>query len=204
MNEGSGALVFWILVPLFAGVGLYLVWYSRHRKKKLVAFANKHQLHISPELEEDLQKTLDASFSLKTANLVRSFGQLSNLIDGGPILVFQAVELLDLNPHAQSYSTHFPRIVALFDVSTDHNEFFLVDKSGQAIQRPPKSNPPNSEIAGTSKRIAASCNARHPLSVTFAHGHGLIYFEPLLTGGETVDDVSSLYCIAKSMQQELT
>lgn len=204
MNEGSGALVFWILVPLFAGVGLYLIWYSRHRKKILVAFANKHQLHISPEHEKDLQKTLDARFSLKTANLVRSFGQLSNLIDGGPILVFQAVELLDLDPHAQSYSTHFPRIVALFDISTDYNEFFVVDKSGQAIQRPPRSNTPIPDVAGTSKRIADSCNARHPLSVTFAHGPGLIYFEPLVTGGETVDDISSLYCIAKSMHQELT
>jgi hypothetical protein len=203
LNEGSDALVFWILIPIFAAVGFYLFWYSRRRKKMLEAFAKTHRLHIRPEHKEELQKTLDSRFSLKDENRVRSFGQLSSLIDGGSMWFFRAVELLDLNPHARSYSTHFPRIAALFKVSQDYEEFFVLGRSLQAIQKLPGSSPPNPDVVEITKRIAAECHARHPLSVTLARGHGLIYFEPLVTGGEKMRDLHALYCIAKKMREEL-
>ena len=204
MTDVSGALVFWILVPLFVAVGLYLIWYSHRRKKMLESFAKTHQLCIRPEHERELQKTLDSCFSLKGEGLVRSFGQLSSFVDGESIWVFRAVEILDLNPNAQSYSTHFPRIVALFQISTEHEEFFILDKSMQARRRLFRSKSPNLDVIEISKRITASCKARHPLSVTFTRGHGLIYFEPLVTGGETMSDVNSLYCIAKNMCEALS
>ncbi len=203
MNDGSDALVWWILVPLFAAVGLYLIWYSRRRRKMLEAFAATHGLRLMPEREGELQETLDACFSLKIDGLVRTFDQLSSVLVGGSIWVFRAVELLDLNPHARSPSTHFARIAALFEVSPDQDEFFLLDKSMQARQRLPGSPTPGSDVAGIVKRITASCNARHALSVTLARGHGLIYFEPLVTGGETLNDVDALYCIATSMREDL-
>jgi len=204
MNEGSGAVVFWILVPLFAAVGFYLFWYSRRRKKMVEMFAKNHQLRIRPDYEKELQKTLDTFFSLKDDGLVRSFGQLSSLVEGESIWLFRAVELLDLNPHAQSYSTHFPRIVALFGNSTEHEEFFVLDKSMQTRQRLPGSKSPNIKVSEIAKQTAVSCKARHPLSVTVTRGHGLIYFEPLVTGGETISDVNSLYCIAKNMCERLS
>jgi len=204
MNEGSGALVFWILAPLFVAVGLYLFWYSRRRKKMLEAFAKIHQLRIRPEYEKELQRTLDTCFTLKDEGLVRSFGQLSSLVDGESIWLFRAVELLDLNPHAQSYSTHFARIVALFDISKDHDEFFVLDKSFHANKRLSGSKSPNPNVIEISKQIAKSCKARHPLSMTLTRGHGLIYFEPSVTGGETINDVNSLYCIAKNMCEKLS
>jgi hypothetical protein len=204
MNKVSGALVFWILVPLFVAVGLYLFWYSRRRKKMLEAFAKMHQLRIRPEYEKELQKTLDICFSLKDEGLVRSFGQLSSLVDGDSIWLFRAVELLDLNPHARSYTTHFPRIVALFDTSTDHEAFFILNKSMQVSQRLPRLKSPNTKVIEIARRAAASCKTRHTMSVTVTRGHGLIYFEPLVTGGETISDVNSLYCIAKNMYENLS
>lgn len=204
MGEGSDAVVFWILFPVFAAVGLYLFWYSRRRKKMLEAFAKMHNLRIRPEYKEDLQKTLDTCFSLGDTSLERSFGQLASLVDGGSIWLFRAVELLDLNPHAQSSSTHFPRIAALFDHSTEHEEFFVLDKSMQTRQRLPGSKSPDIKVTEIAKRTAISCKARHPLSVTVTRGHGLIYFEPLATGGETISDVNSLYCIAKNMCARLS
>ena len=170
----------------------------------LDAFAKTHQLRIRPEHEKELQKTLDSCFLLKDKGLVRSFGQLSSLVDGESNWLFRAVELLDLNPHSQSYSTHFSRIVALFDILTDHDEFFVLNKSMQASQKLPRSKSPNPMIIEITKRIAKSCKARHNLSVTLTCGHGLIYFEPLTTGGETISDVSSLYCIAKNMSEKLS
>jgi hypothetical protein len=204
MNEGSGALVWWILVPVFAALGLYLIWYSKRRKKMLEGFAKTHQLRIRSDHEQELQRTLDNCFSLKSENLVRSFSQLSSLIDGGSIWIFRAVELLDLNPHAKAQSTHFAKIAALFDASTDYDEFFVLDRSFQAKPRTSGSKNPDPHVTEISKRIAASCEARHPLSVTLSRGHGLIYFEPLVTGGEKMSDVDSLYCIANHMRGELT
>ena len=82
MNEGSGALVFWILIPLFLAVGLYLIWYSRHRKEMLETFSKTHHLSFRPEYKGKLQKTLDQCFRLEGEGLARSFGQLSSLIAG--------------------------------------------------------------------------------------------------------------------------
>lgn len=204
MNEGSGVLVFWILVPLFVAVGLHLILYSRRRKKILAVFANEHQFFINPEYEKELQMKLDNCFTLEGEGLVRSFGQLSSLVEGESVWLFRAVELLDVNPHAQSCSTHFNRIAAIFDLSNDHDEFFLLDKSMQASQKLPKSKPANPEIIEIAKQTVVSCEARHTLSITLKHGHGLIYFEPLVTGGETNADVNSLYCIAKTMSEKLS
>lgn len=205
MNESTGTLAFGILIPLFVAVGLYLVWYLHRRKKMLETFAKTHQLFMRPEYERELQKTLDICFSLKEEGLVRSFGQLSSIVDGGSIFLFRAVELLDLNPHAQSFSTHFPRIAALFDISTTFiAEFFILDKSMQAHQRLPGPESPNFEVIRISRQIAQSCKARHPLSVTLVRGRGLIYFEPLVTGGETMSDIASLYCIAHKMREQLS
>lgn len=204
MSEGSGFLVLSILVPLFVAVGLYLIWYSRRRKKMLEAFAKTHQLRIRPEHENRLQKTLDRCFSLENEGLVRSFGQLSSIVDGGSIWLFRSVELLDLDPRAQSPSTHFPRIAAVFDASTEHEEFFVLDKSMRARQRSPSSQSPDSNATEIARQAAASCEAQHSLSVTLTRGHGLIYFEPVVTGGETMSDVNSLYCIAKHMYEELS
>ena len=204
MNEFSGTLVFWILVPVFAAVGLYLIWYTRRRKKMLENFASTHRLRVVPEHRQKLQATLDRCFLLEEEGLVRSFGQLSSPVDGGQVWLFRAVELLDLNPHAQAYSTHFSRISAMFDVpSTFHYEFFVLDKSMQAHQRLPGAESPNPDAVRISKQIAQSCKARHRLSVTLARGQGLIYFEPLVTGGETVSDIASLHCIAQGMRKQL-
>ena len=204
MDEGSGALVAWILAPLFVAVGIYLIWYSRRRKKMLAAFAKTHQLMPRPEYKEEIQKTLDSCFSIKNGGVVRSFGQLSSIVFGESIWIFRTVELLDLNPHSQSYSTHFSRIAVLFNILTDHDEFFILNKSGHANQRLPGSKLPDPHIAGLVKRSAVSCEARHPISVTLTGGYGLIYFDPLVTGGETKSDINSLYCIAKDMREKLS
>ncbi|MDY7037928.1 MAG: hypothetical protein SV375_17420 [Thermodesulfobacteriota bacterium] len=170
----------------------------------LESFAKSYQLRFRPEKAKEVQQTLDSCFSLKGQGLVRSFGQLSSLVEGESTWLFRTVELLDLNPYEQSYSTHFPRIASLFDIPTDHEEFFFLDKSMKPIQRLPKSEPPNANVIEITKRIATSCKARHPLSVTLRRGHGLIYFEPMVTGGETIDDLNSLYCIAKMMCEKLS
>jgi hypothetical protein len=110
MNNSSGALVMWILVPLFVALGLYLVWYSRRRKNMFEAFANTHQFHISQDHDAELQNILKRCFSIEEKGLVRSFDQLSSLVDGTPIWLFRAVELLDLNPLLRVIRLTFPEL----------------------------------------------------------------------------------------------
>ena len=78
-----------------------------------------------------------------------------------------------------------------------------MDKSMQPRQRVSGSVLPNPNVAEITKQIIKSCAALHLLSVTLARGHGLIYFEPLVTGGETINDVNSIYCIAKKMCEKV-
>lgn len=200
MNEGT--IVAWILIPTFLAVGVYLIWYSRRRKKLVESFADLHQLPMCPERKAQIQVALDTSFVLKDG-LVRTFGQLSSLVDGFGIWMFRTVELLDLDPHAQSHSTHFNRIAALFEISADHGEFFLLDAAGQPHRKLPGRNQPNAAVVKTVRLISQACSVRHALSVTLSRGHGLIYLEPAVVGGETMADVNTLYCVAKKMRAEL-
>jgi len=201
-NKGSNSLVIWVLFALFAAVGFYLIWYTRRRKSMLQTFSKTHNLSRRPDLNETLLNILDRCFSLNQTNLIRSFAQISSIIDAGPIWIFCAVELLDLYPHAKSYSTHFPRIAALFEVSSRYDAFFLLDISGQISQKLSDSKLPNSKLVDITKQTASFCHARHPLSVTLTTGYGLIYFETLVTGGETLSDIECLYCISKKMNEK--
>lgn len=203
MNEGTDYLVLWILLPIFMALGVYLAWYSLRRKKMLESFAEMHSLRMKPEYREELERILDKCFSLKKEGLVRSFGQLSSIINGGSVWIFRAVELIDNNPHGQSEFTHFARIVALFDISPDYEEFFLLSKSMQVTQRIPGAGQPDPKVIELVKRVVVDCNARHVISVTLRCGYGLIYFEPLVTGGERLNDIDALYTIARNMCENL-
>lgn len=167
------------------------------------SFASMHQLRMCPQRKDQIQAELDANFALEDDSLVRSFGQLSSLVDADDVWLFRAVELLDLDPHAQSYTTHFPRIAALFDVSASHGEFFLLDPSGQPHQALPRHGSPDPTVVEIVRRAAQACSVGHTLSVTLSRGHGLIYLEPLVVGGETMTDVNTLYCVAKKIRAEL-
>lgn len=204
VNGLSGNTVFWVLAPFFVAVGLYLVWYSHRRKKMLDDFARAHGLIVRAGHKQALQQTIDSCFSLKEKGMVRSFGQLSSIIDGKTFWLFRAVELVDLNSHVQSNSTHYTRIAVLFDIpETVHDVYFVLDKSLRVSPKWPGSEPSDTVVIKKLNRIAQSCGMRHPLSVTFSCGHGLIYFEPLVTGGEKMDDIQSLYCIAQAMYGQL-
>lgn len=203
MDEASNPLVFWIVVPLFAAVGIHLLIYGRQRKRMMEGFARAHGFRVRPELENALEQALDRCVALDAPGLVRTFSRLASIVDAGPIRLFRCIELLDLVPYAQASSTHFPRLAATFDVAGHFAAFFLLDRSGQASPRVPGAPPPEPRLVEAVTRAAASCRARYTLSVTLARGRAVIYFEPSVTGGETRDDLEALYCIARSLRQEL-
>lgn len=200
MADESNMLVFLILVPLFLAVGMYLLWYSRRRRRMLETFADAHGFHVDQGQAPELAATLNQCFSLDERGLARDFDQLTSPISAGAVRLFRAVEILDASPHGQSQSTHFARIVALFDVAVTHKEFFVLDRSGTSTARLPGAPAPTPRVVKVTRRAVSEQGARHPLSVTLARGKGLIYFEPLVTGGESKSDLEALYNIASSLQ----
>ena len=165
-------------------------------------FVISRGLNILPKASVDLQKTLDSAFSLSN-NLVRSFGQLRDIAEEDGVFVFRAVELLDLNPHAQSDNTHFPRVISLFDVPSDYYEFFMLDCSMSLHNKIPHSKEIDVRIRKSCQNVVTSLRPRHTLSVSLSQGKGLVYFEPRVTGGETLADVNMLYDLAKAFRNDL-
>ena len=127
--------MWWLLILLLVAVGVYLLWYAKRRKKMLETFAQARGLTIRPELASSIQQTLDHYFSLEDPGVVRSFCQLAGIVDGDTVRLFRAIELLDLSPHSSASSTHFSRIAALFEVSTEYDDFFLLDVSLKPTRR---------------------------------------------------------------------
>jgi hypothetical protein len=204
MNGSSDSLVFWILIPLFLAIGVHLILYTRRRRKMLETFARAQHLRIRPERRQEIEDALNRCFSLEQPGLTRHFGPLSSLIDGGATWIFRAAELLDLDPYGSPSTTNFYRIAAFFPVAGSvQDQFFLLDKHMRPHRMGSDKSPLNPEIVEMTKHIWRNCSARHPLSITLARGYGLIYFEPFVVGGETVGDITSLYCIAKSMHEKL-
>ncbi|MFW6198629.1 MAG: hypothetical protein ACOC5E_02275 [Acidobacteriota bacterium] len=195
--------VFWILVPVFVAVGIYLIWYTRRRKRLLRTFADRHGLRVEPALEDEVQTTLDRCFGLEADGLVRTFGQLSSVVDAGPVRIFRTVELLDLNPHGRASNPHHPRIAALFSVPEGREEFFVMDPSGEVRTILPDAGAPAADVAAATRRALDACGARYPVSVTVASGHAVVYLIPP-TGRDTQGDIDAIHCIARSLRTQLT
>ncbi|MBR9882878.1 MAG: hypothetical protein GYB21_04125 [Oceanospirillales bacterium] len=196
-------LLLWILGPLFGAVGLYLVWYARRRRRMMRAFAREHQFPVKRTLLKPLQHCLDTAFALPQSDAVRSFGELSCVVDAGKAWLFLTVELLDLRRYGQTGSTHFARMAAVFKVSADLDAFFLIDMHGKVINRITQEPEVLPRVATAAHEAMREAGAGHTLSVTLANGYGLVYFEPLATGGEEPADLEALCKIALSLHARL-
>ena len=200
MSEASGTSIGWIIGAAFIAVGLYLVWYSQRRKKMLTTFAARHGFAISRNSTTELENSLAQCVRFDIAGIVREFGQLSAPVDAGGVQMFRAVELIDLSPNTQPDSTHFSRIAACFEISNEYDEYFLLRHSQGVSNLHPVLDTPDSNAVRVASDIALACEARHTLSITLRNGKGLVYFEPIVTGGENKADIEALHCIAKGMK----
>jgi hypothetical protein len=193
----------WILVAAFVAVGIHLLLYARRRKKMLRDFARRHLLTVSEDYREHVQDILDRCFQLEQSGLVRSFSRISEVVQADGVWIFRAIELLRLRPSGNSRRDYSNRLAAVFAVDSSHQEFFLLDRSGQAVSRVPGAQPPDAAVTEVVQEAVRSCDAKHPLSVTLSDGQALIYFRPLIVGGEKPADIDAIYCLAREMGRKL-
>lgn len=193
--ETSGDIrVFFVLVPVFVFVGGWLFMRARRRSRMLADFARRHAFTLRPETEE-IEARLNHAFMLD-APLIRVFSRVRDVVDAGNVQVFRVTELVDRHPTRQVDNSHFGRIAALFETPENADVDVLIKPDG-VINMHPENRPPREDPAYEAvDRVIADAPPRNPLSVTFRRGRGLAYFQPLVVGGETLEDVEYLYSFA--------
>jgi hypothetical protein len=193
--------VFWILVPLFVAVGAYLVWYSRRGRRLVMAFAREKGLRYRPGDDGQLAAALDEALGFDEPGLVRSFGQVRDIVyDRESVQLFRTVELLDLNRYGTSQSTHYSRVAVTFEVSPDLELFALVSPDLRCQSRLGSDSSVPQEPVTVIRSVLENQRPRCPLSVTLKRGRGLIYLEPLVTGNVRPEDLEYLIAIGRGLR----
>jgi hypothetical protein len=197
--------VFWLLVPIFVAVGVYLIWYSRRTRRLVVDFARGKGLQYHQSDGGQLAGVLDSALSLEQPGLVRSFDRIRDIVyDQDTIALFRTVELLDLNPHGTSESTHHSRVAVTFEVPQQHDLFALVSPDLGCRSRLGSASGVPEEAVGMIRNALQGRPPRCPLSVTLKRGRGLVYLEPLVTGSVRSEDLDYLIAVGRAIRKEFT
>jgi hypothetical protein len=197
--------IFWILVPIFLAVGLYLVWYSRRTRRMISDFASAKNLTYHGGDDGQLAAVLDEALRFERPGVVRSFGQIRDIVyDDDTVVLFRTVELLDLSPYGSSQSTHQGRVAATFEVSDRHDLFVLVHPDLQCQSRVGSESAIPEEDVATIRGALEKRPPRCPLSVTLKRGRGLVYLEPRVTGNVKPEDLNYLIATGRDLRAVFT
>ncbi len=203
-THGDAALVWLILVPLFLGVGVWLLIYSRRRSDLLRRFAQRHGLIYRPKDGGGLEKTLCEALRLKPP-CGRAFFRLRDIVSDTRVTLARLTEALDLSPYGTPQSTHHARTAALFDAPEAADLYFQVTRDGKYVWRHPERDAPGGDrYFEAAFDAVASRPPPHPLSVTCMNGQGLVYLEPPLVGSEKEPELQYLLELARKLRQALS
>jgi hypothetical protein len=193
--------IFWILAPIFVAVGVYLLWYSRRSRRLVQEFARARSLRYRPNDDGQLAAALDAALSLEQPGLVRSFGQIRDIVsDKDSVILFRTVELLDLSPYGSSTTPHHSRVAVTYDVAQGHDLFALVSPDLHCQSMLGSESGATAKVVAILQGVLKERPPRCPLSVTLKRGRGLIYLEPRVTGSVRPEDLEYLIATARSLR----
>jgi hypothetical protein len=195
-------LAFWILVPVFAALGIYLWWFSRRLSALLGDFAAENGYSLSDRAEPDLETTLSDSFDLEEDGLTRSFERIRDIVrtDDG-ILLFRAVELLDTNPYGSSENSHNVRVVVLVDIDAGFDLFALVSPNGRIQNRLGGRLDADDETVAGILDVIDESPPRCPISITVRDGTVLMYLEPRVAGQVLRNDLDYLLDVGRGLRR---
>jgi len=204
MSSQGNPMVLVILIPVFLAVGIHLLIYSQKRKSMLKAFAQKKGLKYTPEDTEQLEEILNKKLAIEGTGLVRSFGQIKDIVSDGEISLFRCIELLDLNPYRDAANTHQNHICVSFNVPEVIDLFFVTTKEGIHTNLYPKDkNIEENEYFLKLKSTIENNLPKNKVIISFRHGKAVLYISPLVTGGETEKDLEYLVALGKAIKNVL-
>ncbi|NIR31028.1 MAG: hypothetical protein GWN84_17265 [Gammaproteobacteria bacterium] len=202
--HGDATLVWLILVPLFLGVGLWLLIYSHRCSRRLKGFAQKHGLAYRPKDEGGLEAKLSRAFRLKPP-YGRAFFRIRDIVSDTKVTIARLTEALDLSRHGTPQSTHHARIAAFFRAREAADLYFRVTRDGKYVwSHPERDAPRNDRHFEAAFDAIASQPPPHPLSVTCMNGQGLVYLEPTLVGSEKEPELEYLLALARKLRHVLS
>ena len=205
METQSDPLVWYILVPLFVAVGVYLLIYSRRRRAMLKRFARERGLSYRPRDEQGLADELTEKLAVDGEGLVRAFMGVKDLVSDGRVTLFRCTELLDLNPHRRAQDPHGNHICVLFEAPEEIDLFFRMERDGEVRNlHPPGKVLGEDEAFGRISQVLHKDPPPNGLTVSFRNGKALIYANPLVTGGEKREDLDYLLRIGRRLDEALT
>lgn len=184
MQVEGNMLVFAILGAAFAGVGIHLFAWSRRRAGVLRQFAESRGLVYRAEDVERLEQQVNRCVALDEPNMVRSFGQVGDVVTVGDGRLFRAVELLDLSPWGRSEYVNQSRTAMTFPFPCPFQGVFTVSPNMSVHQRYPES-PLNADRLKTVLKEARAPAPPCTLSLTLMRGAAVAYLEPMVTGAVT-------------------
>jgi hypothetical protein len=197
--------IVWILVPIFVGVGLYLIWYSRRTRRMILDFARAKNLRYRGGDGGQLAAALDEAMRFERPGLVRSFGQIRDMVYGDDtVVLFRTVELLDLSFYGPSQNTHQGRVAATFEVSDRHDLFVLVHPDLRCQSRLGSESAVAEGDIAIIRGVLEERRPRCPLSVTLKRGRGLVYLEPRVTGSVKSEDFDYLIATGRDLRAAFT
>lgn len=199
LEPGSGAMnVALLLVPAFVAVGLWLLYYTRRRRRLMRRVAHRHGFVHHERDRLGLEARLNRALSLQTPR-ARSFSAFRDIVQADGVTLFRATELLDLSRHGQAQNTHFGRIAATFETPPEADFHVLADRNGGLSNLDPARGRPDGDAwLHRLERVLADSPPPHALSVTARDGVGLAYLEPRVTGSESERDVEYLWRFARA------
>lgn len=197
--------VFYVLIPLFVAVGVYLIWYSRRARRLMMAYARENGVRYRREDEGQLAAMLDKALGFEEPGLVRSFGQVGDIVDDkDSVQLFRTVELLDLSRYGTGQSTHFSRVAATSPASTDIELFAVVSPDLRCQSRLGSGGGVPQQGAAVIQSVLAHRRPRCPLSVTVKGRRALLYLEPHVTGSVKPEDLEYLAGVGRRLRAALT
>lgn len=193
--------IFWILVPIFLALALYLIWYSRRTRRLISDFARAKNLRYRRGDDGRLAAALDEALRFEQPGLVRSFGQIRDIVyDDDTVVLFRTVELLDLSPYGSSQTTHQSRVATTFEVSDRYDLFVLVHPDLHWQSRLGSGSAVPKEDVAVIRGVLEKRPPRCPLSVTLKRGRGLVYLEPRVTGSVKSKDLDYLIATGQGLR----
>ena len=197
--------VFFILVPIFAAVGVYLVVYNRKKSALFRDFSSSKGLQYQKRDDGYIEKALTEQLKIEEPNYVRAISGVKDIIRHGEIIIFRCTELLDLYKYGNPQTTHFPRVALSFDTPQDASLFFvLYPKTGEYKScYPPDKNLNEDKYFQNTKSALQDFPPPHPVTITLSRSTAFIYLEPLVIGSEKERELDYLLNLGKKLKEVL-
>jgi len=205
MSASGDPKLFFLLIPIFAAVGIYLIIYNKKKSALFKNFSSSRGLQYQQKDDGQIERALTEKLKIEEPNYARAISGVKDIIRYGEILIFRCTELLDLYKYGNPQTTHFPRVALSFDAPKDASLFFIFyPKTGEYKScYPPDKNLNEDKYFQNIKSALQDLPPPHPVTITLSRGTAFIYLEPLVVGGGKEKDLDYLLSLGKKFKDVL-